>query len=153
MVVYLWTTDRFKPSKAEPPHVDFPPFLADFAPSASVAIPAILFSTARFENQRWVRMRIAGKRGVSALAGLFVDASGAISLIFGIAFLVAYWFKIGWKPVVGLVVISQAIGILYSIVSTPIFRGDNLFVMLIGTIAVWPLMVWLAAQVTWFGWA
>jgi hypothetical protein len=119
--------------------------LEPFLPEFGVALPAILFSTCRFENQRWIRARAWGLQGSSVAFGLFVDYTGLISAIFALFFIVAYGYDTGWRPVIGLLVISGFVGILWSMIVR-----DRYIVWIVCTLALWPLGLWMATLVSWF---
>ena len=125
--------------------------MMEFIPSLSVCLLVGLLSIARFENQRWIRARARGMRGASDGIGAFADITGLLGFLFGLAFLGAFSFDNGWKETLGLIVIALLASVVWSVVSTAIFRGDNFFLWLIGTLATWPLAILLACQVSWFG--
>ena len=62
-------------------------------------IPMAILYICRFENQRWTRRRAHGVRGASEVAGLFVDLTGSLSLVFSFIFLVAYIYQLGAQQV------------------------------------------------------
>ena len=90
-------------------------------------------------------------RGASEGIGLFVDLTGFVSLLFSIAFLIAFTWQFGWPPTVGLIVIFFVAPMAWALVSTLVFKGDSLTLWIIGTIAIWALMFPLGWQVSWFG--
>lgn len=99
----------------------------------------------------WIRARARGLRGANELIGLFVDLTGGLSLLFVLAFLIAYWYDVGFIKAIALFMTSVVAGFVYSAISTIVLKGDNFIVWLIGTIAVWPILFLLIPQVTWFG--
>lgn len=125
--------------------------LEQFFPPTLVIIISAIFSIARFENQRWVRARMNGFRGANQAFGLFVDTTRSVALIFGLSFLVAAGWQFGWLTIGGLMLIGIVTTTLWALLSTPLFGGDNLFVWMVGTLAIWPLMVVLSLQLNWFG--
>jgi hypothetical protein len=124
--------------------------LANVALPLSIVVPAVLLSVARFENQRWIRLRSSGVQGDSPLVGAFVDITGGLSLIFAFFFTVAYAYDFGITSAVALLVVTFLAGILWTAVSTIMLGGDNVFVWMIGTVAIWPLAIWLSTTLTWF---
>lgn len=125
--------------------------MAGFLPDTTIAVLSVLFSMARFENQRWIRARLGGYRGASQLAGLIIDMTGPLALLFAVAFLVAYGYDASFQEAVGLLVITLAGGMLASTTLGAIIGGDKLVAWMVGTAAVWILAVILAAHVSWFG--
>ena len=125
--------------------------MESFVPHTPVLIWTLVLSTLRFENQRWTRARNRGLRGSSEGVGLFVDLTGALSIVFYVLFLLAYGYDAGWHPAVGLFVASVVGATLTSIVMGAIFRGDNLGVWMVSTIAIWPAAFFMSRLVTWFG--
>lgn len=110
-----------------------------FFPPQSVAVLYAALAITRFENQRWTRARAGGKRGSSQLAGLLVDMTGVVGTLFAIGFVVAFGYFFGWEPAVGLIVI----GLLATFIGGSLLgaiTGDSLFVWIVATIAVWPLI-------------
>ena len=116
-------------------------------PSIYVASLSGLLAVSRFENQRWVRAQARGLSG-NIWVDLVVTSTGFLSLLFGLAFLVSWGLQFGWAAAGGLVLISFIVPMLWTI----LFRAtDNWLIWLIGSIAVWPLMILLASQTNWFG--
>ncbi len=72
--------------------------------------------------------------------------TGHLAWVFAIAFLGAVWWEYGLIPAVALFVIGVVVGIVWSLLSR-----DSLALWMIGTLAVWGLMIALAGQVSWFG--
>ncbi len=122
-----------------------------FLPETGLGVLFVLLSSARFENQRWIRARSRGLQGSNQAIGAFVDISGGLSLIFAFAFLVAYAADTTILKAVVLFVLAVAISTIYTVVSTVVFKGDNLIIWIVGTIALWPLSLALVPRVTWFG--
>jgi hypothetical protein len=120
-------------------------------PELSLLIVAILLDTARFENQRWIRARMRGFRGASAGFGLFIDFSGLVGTIFYYTFLAGFFYDTNFKTTLCLYVILFVIGLISSMFFTRLFKGDNVIVWFIGTLAIWPLSVLLSTKVSWFG--
>ena len=124
--------------------------ILELLPETSLGVLFVLLSTARFENQRWIRARSAGLQGSNQTIGAFVDITGALSRIFVIAFVVAYAVDATILEAVVLAALTFAVTI-YSFASSWVFGGDNPIVWTVGTIAIWPLIFMLASRVTWFG--
>ena len=124
--------------------------MIEFLPSLDVLLPAALFSTCRFENQRWVRARSQGLVGSSQSVGAFVDLTRILSLLFAVAFLAAYGWEFGIKQAVGLSALLVVIGIAYTAVSTLVMRGESAVVWMLGTFGIWPIGIWLSTKVSWF---
>lgn len=128
-----------------------------------------LFFIAQYENQRWVRKRAAGMRGASEGTGLLVDLSGMVAMVFGFVWPVAYGYDAGWRYAVGVYVTGVAIVTAFSFASGALVAatkratmdqmslqfdrmgGDWVVLWILGTLAVWPLMMMLTARVSWFG--
>jgi len=125
--------------------------ILELLPEPSIGVLFLLLSVARFENQRWIRARSSGLQGASQAIGAFVDTTGSLSAIFAFAFLIAYAVDTTILKAVVLFILAGAAGIFYTIVSTWMFKGDNWIIWMVGTIALWPLSLALAPQVTWFG--
>ena len=125
--------------------------IMDLLPELGLGILFVLLSSARFENQRWIRARSRGLQGSNQAIGAFVDITGGLSLIFAFAFLVAYAVDTTILKAVVLFVLAVAVGMIYSLVSTWVFKGDNWIIWMVGTIAIWPLSLALVPRVTWFG--
>lgn len=144
--------------------------MGDYWPGwTATTILFFVFFIAQYENQRWVRARAGGMRGANEGIGLAVDLSGAAAMVFGIIWLIAYGFDAGWRYAVGLFLVGLSIMVAYSLVSTTIVAsvkratmdrpalqfdrmgGDWLLLWMLGTLAVWPLMVLLGTRVSWFG--
>ena len=125
--------------------------LAHFLPDTDILILAILFDICRYENQRWVRARhLHNFRGSWILLGEFVDWTRIISLLFAMAFLISCGLTFGIQYAVGLLIIVALAGYIYALVSTLIMGGDNSIMWLVGTIAIWPIGIWLATKLNWF---
>ena len=106
---------------------------------------------ARFENQRWIRARKGGKRGMSEVVGVFVDLIGFSAMLFYYLFLISFGLDNSiWHAGI-LFLVASIVGLLASIVFTSIFRGDNLILWILGTLAIIPLQVLLFSEVSWFG--
>lgn len=125
--------------------------IADFIPPAAVASLSIPLSIARFENQRWIRARNNGFRGANEGFGFFVDLTGSISFLFGAAFIIAFAWQFGWQQTVALVLISAGTGMIWSLILAVLGIADHWIIWIIGTIAVWPLMIGLSRTISWFG--
>ena len=125
--------------------------MPDYLPDPQLLVLVLLFSIARFENQRWIRARRAGLMGSSEMVGVIVELTGIIALLFGVAFLIAYWYDTDIIKVVVLVAASIVVGLAYAALSGMILKRDSLVLWMLGTVAVWPLGFALAAKVTWFG--
>ena len=124
---------------------------APFLPDTDILIFAILFDICRYENQRWVRARqLHNFRGSWILLGEFVDWTRIISLLFAIALLISCGLTFGIQYTVGLLIIVVLTGYIYTLVSTLIMGGDNIIMWLVGTIAIWPIGIWLATKLNWF---
>jgi hypothetical protein len=106
---------------------------------------------ARFENQRWIRARSRGFRGSSAAVGTIIDLTGAVALLFTIAFVISFSFDQGWQGGVGLLASGILFSMAYSLISTLIFGGDVATLWMAGTFSVWPLATYLLGKTTWFG--
>ncbi|KAA5605867.1 hypothetical protein F1188_09665 [Roseospira marina] len=125
--------------------------MADFLPDTIVAVLSVLFSMARFENQRWIRARLNGYRGSWQLLGVLVDMTGVLALLFSVAFLVAYDYGTSVEQAVGLLVITFVGGMVGSTALGAVLGGDRAIVWLLATLLVWALAVGLATHVSWFG--
>jgi hypothetical protein len=145
--------------------------MGDFWPGwTTTTVLFCLFFIAQSANQRWVRARLAGMRGASEGIGLIVDLTGGIALVFGLLWPFAYGFDVGWRYAVGLYAVGFLIMLAYSVVTSALVAGikratldqialkhdrmggDLLVLWVLGTLALWPLMVMLGARVSWFGW-
>jgi|CXWL01.1.fsa_nt_gi hypothetical protein len=120
-------------------------------PESNLLILAILMSTARFENQRWIRARMGGFRGSNLWYGFFVDCTGFFGNVFNYAFLTAYFYDKGIYSTLYLIGILFISGLLITLIFTRFFRGDNPIVWFVGTLCVWPLAALLFSKVSWFG--
>ena len=120
--------------------------MSSWLPNVSILTLWLLFLGARFENQRWIRARMRGMCGSSAVAGFAVDLTGAIGLLFALLFLLAYGYDSGLFSALTLFVLgvvgSPALGFIIP---------EYFFIWLLGSIAVWPLMLMLGRTVTRFG--
>jgi hypothetical protein len=125
--------------------------LEEFVPSTGILIASFALSCVRFENQRWVRSRNEGMRGSSEGFGIFVDLTASLSAIFGIVFLIAFFYDFGWKLTVGLVAITSLSAMVFSVLIGFLFRGDNLAIWMLCTFAVWPMVFVVSRYVSWFG--
>ena len=125
--------------------------MVKYLPNTELLVLFICFGIARFENQRWIRARSRGMRGSNELIGACVDLTGSISLLFVLVFLVAYWYDTNIAKSLALLATSVVIGFVYSLISSIVFRGDIFIVWMIGTVAVWPILLFLIPQVTWYG--
>ena len=125
----------------------FPLYIPDY----KLALLYILLSVARFENQRWIRQRMAGIQGSSLAAGLFIDATGFFSMIFSYGYLISYGFDNGFWNALILYFLGFVISFLVSALITIIAKGDNWVIWIIGTLAIYPLAISLIPYVTWFG--
>ena len=125
--------------------------IMDLLPELGLGVLFVLLSSARFENQRWIRARSRGLQGSSRAIGAFVDMTGGLSLIFAFAFLVAYAVDTTILKAFVLFILAITVGFIYTILSTLVFKGDNPLIWMAGTIAIWPLSLALVPQVTWFG--
>ena len=125
--------------------------MPDSLPTVGLIILSLLFSAARFENQRWIRARAGGLTGSSEIAGLFVNLTGLLSLLFAVVFLAAYGYDEGLVKVITLIAIMLVGGLIISTAIGAILKGDNLFIWILGTVGIWPLAVVLFMRVTWFG--
>ena len=125
--------------------------ISQFFPPTAILVLSAAFRIARFENQRWTRARRSGFRGTNELFGVFVDTTGSIAMIFELAFVIASGWQFGWLTIVGLFAVGMAATLTWGAITTAIFSGDSFFVWMLGTLAIWPLMVVLAFQLSWFG--
>jgi len=122
-----------------------------YIPSYKLALLYSLLSVARFENQRWIRQRMAGIQGSSVAGGLLIDATGFFSMIFSFGFLISYGYDIGiWHALI-LYFIGFVISFAVSALITVIVKGDSLIMWIIGTLAIYPLAILLIPKVSWFG--
>ncbi len=92
-------------------------------------------SIAAFENQRWVRARIRGVRGSSQMVGLFADGTGAVLMVFRLAFVVAIFYFFGWIEALAIIAISFGASLAWAAIAR-----DSAMTWIIGTVAAWPLM-------------
>ncbi len=125
--------------------------IQNFLPDLHLGLMFILLDTARFENQRWVNARLQGLRGANKSFGLFVDNTGIWSGIYSYAFLIAYMVDASILDAIVLYVLAQIIGLIYTMLSSLLFRGDSLIIWMIGTISIYPIAYVLFSKVTWFG--
>ena len=120
--------------------------LGAFVPPTGVASSVALLSIARFEAQRWGRVRNAAIRGSSEAPGFLVGATFNIATIFVLVSFFAFLWDYGWQPTITIVAISLLASTVWRM-----FMPDNFLVWVISTVACWVLMVILGAQVSWFG--
>lgn len=120
-------------------------------PEYNLLIIAILFNSARFENQRWIRARKNGLMGASRTFGTFIDLTGFLSLIFSIAFLGAYFFDNGIILTCYLVGILFVSSIIVMMAIRFVVRSEHPLIWLVGTLLIWPLGIFLFSKTTWFG--
>nr|WP_321482695.1 hypothetical protein [uncultured Cohaesibacter sp.] len=116
-------------------------------PSYSLVVTLILFSIARFENQRWKQARLNGFSGASQSFGGFVDLLAVISTVYFYLLLLAFAFDFGLVFSVSCFAATVISSILWALV----FRCDNPLLWLIGTAAILPIGVWLSFSTSWFG--
>ena len=124
-----------------------------FLPPVPLLILSILYSTVRFENQRWARARRRGLRGSNQLVGAIVEVSEFLGTLYAILFLIAYWYDTDWRLAVGLAVLTAIGG------STTAMLGTVLAIRLrtefwlwpLGTVGLWVLAPVLFTRVSWFG--
>ena len=131
-------------------------YVYPFLPDVKILVLAILLDICRFENQRWALARENGLQGSSALVGGFVDWTRRLSYWYYIVFLISCGAVFGFRYAVGLWVLVGLSGVLYSVLSTFIVAkaksgdyllgGDNYFLWIVGTIAIWPICFILAVE-------
>ena len=114
-------------------------------PETHLIIAACAFSIARYENQRWIRARMHGMQGANKWLGLVVDLTGLAGHAFNFLFLAAYLYDFGWAKALSFAAIVFAL----SFVS--VFSRDRFWKWILGTAAIWPIMIYLGFQTTWFG--
>jgi phosphate starvation-inducible membrane PsiE len=112
---------------------------------------AVGFAVARDEVSYWFWKRQAGFRGASQGFGLFVDATYFIASAFGSAFLAAFVWEFGWKPTATLVLVGVIVLTVWRMIQTKHRNSPSVFIWSVAVFAVWPLMLFLARSVTWFG--
>ena len=119
-----------------------------FFPSPVVAALGAIYSMAQFENFRWVRSNHLGLTSPrSELVRMTVALTALVAAIFVTAFLISFAFERGWMALVGILMLMFAVQLFNAR-----FARDSLGVWAIATLALWPLMVAMAFQTTWFGW-
>ncbi len=130
-----------------------------FLPPAGLLFWFTAYKLSDWENSRWIRARQDGLIGRVDTHGLFIDLTGFVTLIFGIAWIVAYGYDVGWQPAVGLyavvylamVVISILQELVVAAMRRPSLEASEWPLWIFGTVAVWPLMAVLVFRVSWFG--
>ena len=120
-------------------------------PEINIILVVFLFRVAAFENQRWVRQRMQGMRGSSEEFGVLVDMTMTIGTVLWYGFLGMYAFDYGIVNGLILWVMALAFMIIYGIISGPIFGGDKLLILFIGTLLTVPLGAYLVFKTTVFG--
>lgn len=110
--------------------------MQEWMPEMSVILTSLALSLARFENQRWIRYRNTGRRGINIKFGLFVDLTGGVALLFSFAFVAIYAYMVSWKYALSLVAMNLVIAPLTEI----FFGGDAIWKWIAGTIMIWFLM-------------
>jgi hypothetical protein len=66
-------------------------------------------------------------------------------MIFGIGIAIWAIFKFGWLGGIYVVGTSMVSSLIYTILSTFAFGGDKFLLWMIGTIAVWPIGLWIVS--------
>jgi hypothetical protein len=130
--------------------------MADLWPGwTATTILFVLFFIAQYENQRWVRARVAGLRGANKGIGLAVDLSGGVALPFSIIWPFAYAFDAGWRHAAGLYLVGWGIMLAYGFVSSGIVAitkralMDEIALRLDRTEADWPVLWMLGTAALW----
>ena len=113
----------------------------DFLPETNLLIFYSAIRIIHFENQRWARARSRGMIGSSNGFGAFVDATFVISSIALLGFLVYWAIFVSWQQAIGLTLVAFAIGLIWSVLSTLVLRGESVFLWMISTFAIWPAIV------------
>lgn len=112
---------------------------SQFVPPQQILILYVAFSILRFENQRWIRSIASGRTGASALVPAFVNITGFLGLLVLIGTLGLIFWSAGWRPGLGLMLISFLAGLISSAVFALLFRGDSFVIWLLATLAMWPV--------------
>lgn len=115
-------------------------------PDVTTVIIFLLFSMARFENQRWVKARKSGLKGANILFGNFVDITSLVGTIASYIFLAILWYKTSWKQPLCLYVFEQIFGILTMFV----LGKDSLIKWMLGTFGVWIIGIVLLSRIIFF---
>ena len=77
--------------------------------------------------------------------GAFVDATFIMGWVAMLGFIVYWIIFVSWREAIGLVLAAFLVGIVWSILSALIFRGDNFVIWVSATIVIWPLVAVLFA--------
>ena len=118
-----------------------------------------LLNMARFENQRWVRVRTGGRTGRSPTVGFIVDGTFLFSSTFYYLFLIAFFIDNSFLGVFYLWLMAYIIASIYvgisgpisTFILEPIFGPGGFAIWAIGIIATYPLLILLFQEVSWFG--
>ncbi len=109
-------------------------------------VTSVVLVILRFENQRWFRARAGGMRGSSFIAGQFVDFTAACSFFIMLSLYAALIYDYGIWDILKLLVLIFLANIIWSLVAS-----DNIIIWVVSTILIWPVIIFLATQVSWFG--
>lgn len=120
--------------------------LGAFLPLTSLALVGCALSVASFENQRWMRAKSRDVLGPGETFDAFVDISRLVFGLFCMAFLLAFSWQFGWQPAVGLFSICLLVRFIWGALVP-----DRFVIWLTGAVTIWPLVLLLGGQVTWFG--
>jgi hypothetical protein len=95
---------------------------------------------------------MGGFRGSSAVAGLFVDTTGVIAVIFAVTIAALNVYDFGWRNTIGLLALTLMGGWIWAAVGAFIaaFIG-KVALWMIGTVLVYVAAVVLFFQFSWFG--
>lgn len=129
--------------------------LENFFPDMYTTIIYLLLGTSAFENQRWVRARVAGKCGnTDKLTEIFlIDYPGFfIGTCFNFLFLGALWYDTNWIKPLMLLVLDQIVGIIFVILQRIVLKkSDSFVVWILGTVGLFIFCPLLFRKVSWFG--
>lgn len=119
----------------------------EFLPPTVLILWTLAFRALAFENQRWNRAISAGTRGAMQIVPFFVALTGFLGLLLSVAVLVAVFvWGGGWKPSLGLLVITLFGNIIVTIITTVSFGGDNWLAWLLATLGMYPVGYFLAIE-------
>jgi hypothetical protein len=123
-----------------------------YLPKMAILIWSVVFNCARFENQRWVRVRLSGLRGSNARIGVFVDATVFVGWTSAITIVALSLYDFGWRMTVGLLVWTTVAGFIWSALGGYAERIISRYaVWIIGTMLVYVAAIALFFQFSWFG--
>jgi len=97
---------------------------------------------AAFWHHRWAAARKNGVQGAWPIAGLVIDISGFLSVLFGWAVFAFVWWQRGFISAAALGLVGLGVSFIMIMATAPIMRGRNEAVLWIsGALAFWPLAI------------